>query len=92
MAERVSMRMRVRGVVQGVFFRASTAQTARDLGLAGWVRNLPDGSVEAVFEGAPDAVDRALAWCRIGPPHAVVESVETVEEPVGGLSGFSQRY
>lgn len=86
------MRVRVSGVVQGVFFRSATADTARSLGLAGWVRNLPDGSVEAVFEGPADSVERAVTWCRTGPPHAVVERVETEAEPPEGLTGFSTRY
>jgi acylphosphatase len=79
----------VSGVVQGVFFRASAMQAARDLGVHGWVRNLPDGRVEAVFEGAPDAVDAAVAWCRHGPDRAVVDRVEVVEEEPQGLQGFT---
>lgn len=78
----------VTGVVQGVFFRAATVETARRLGVAGWVRNLSDGRVEAVFEGAPDSVEAAVAWCRRGPEHAVVESVEIAEEAYEGLRGF----
>jgi acylphosphatase len=78
----------VAGVVQGVFFRSSTLEKARQLGVAGWVRNLSDGRVEAVFEGDPDSVEAAVAWCRSGPDRAVVESVEVAEEPPGGLRGF----
>jgi acylphosphatase len=67
----------IRGRVQGVFFRDSTRQAAANLGLAGWVRNLPDGRVEAVFQGDDDACDDALEYVRRGPPAARVESVET---------------
>lgn len=75
----------VRGRVQGVFFRAVTRETARGMGLTGWVRNLPDGSVEAVFEGQDDRVDKMLAWCHQGPPSAHVEEVLVQEEPFSGL-------
>jgi acylphosphatase len=82
----------VRGLVQGVYFRQSTAQRAAELGVDGWVRNLPDGSVEAVFEGRPEAVDAAIAFVRIGPPAARVDSVEVVTgEAPQGLAGFSVR-
>ncbi len=69
-------RVRVEGFVQGVFFRDSTRQRARELGLTGWVRNLPDGCVEAVFEGEEPAVEAAVAFVREGPPHAQVRHVE----------------
>ena len=78
----------VTGVVQGVFFRSSTVEKARELGVAGWVRNLSDGRVEAVFEGDPDSVEAAVSWCRSGPARAVVERVEVAEEAPGGLRGF----
>jgi len=91
MSARVRRHVWVSGVVQGVFFRAETYRMATSLGLAGWVRNLPDGRVEAVFEGPASAVDAAVEWCRNGPPHAVVERVEVVEEPEEGVSGFSIR-
>jgi acylphosphatase len=82
----------VRGRVQGVGFRASCARRARDMGLAGWVRNLPDGSVEAVFEGDDDQVDAITAWCGRGPSMAKVEGVETfAEHPAGDGSGFHIR-
>jgi acylphosphatase len=84
-------RVVVEGRVQGVYFRESTRRTAESLGVAGWVRNLPDGGVEAVFEGAAEKVAQAVVWARSGPPAAVVTSlVETAEEPEG-LSGFSIR-
>lgn len=78
----------VGGVVQGVFFRAATAEMADGLGLAGWVRNLADGRVEAVFEGPAESVDAAVAWCRHGPRRAVVERVEVAEEVAEGLRAF----
>jgi acylphosphatase len=74
----------VSGRVQGVFFRQQAARTARDLGLCGWVRNLPDGRVEAVFEGPRSAVQAAVEWTATGPAHAHVESREVEwEEPQG---------
>ena len=67
--------VRVTGRVQGVFFRQATRETAERLGLSGWVRNLPDGSVEALFEGPRPFVEQAVAWCRQGPPRAAVDNV-----------------
>ena len=76
--------MTVSGRVQGVFFRATCARLARDAGLGGYVRNLPDGRLEAAFEGEESAVDAIVGWCRRGPELASVEAMETVhEEPVG---------
>lgn len=66
----------VSGVVQGVFFRASTAEQARHLDLAGWVRNRPDGTVAALFEGERGALEAMLRWCRHGPPGARVDGVD----------------
>jgi acylphosphatase len=81
----------VSGRVQGVFFRATCRDESRSAGVAGWVSNEPDGTVHAVFEGEPDAVDRMVAWCRQGPPQAVVTNVDvTDEEPTGEL-GFRTR-
>ncbi|MDZ4063269.1 MAG: acylphosphatase [Coriobacteriia bacterium] len=91
MADAVRKRVVVSGVVQGVWFRASTHEAATHRGLAGWVRNLPDRSVEAVFEGRVDAVDDMVAWCRIGPERALVERVEVAEETPEGLTAFSIR-
>jgi acylphosphatase len=85
------MRVRVRGRVQGVFFRAETRARAESLGLAGWVRNAPDGSVEAVFEGEPERVESMIEWCRRGPGGAIVDDVETVSEEPAGESGFGLR-
>jgi acylphosphatase len=81
------VRVVVRGRVQGVFFRASCRRRASDLGLAGWVRNRTDGAVEAVFEGAPEAVAAILAWCREGPPDASVDSLEVTDETPTGEDG-----
>jgi acylphosphatase len=78
----------ITGRVQGVFFRATCARRASELGLAGWVRNAHDGSVEAVFEGPGDAVDAMIAWCREGPPGASIEDVTVREEPTTGERGF----
>jgi acylphosphatase len=77
-------RVLVSGLVQGVAFRASCAAHARRLGLTGWVRNLQDGRVEAVFEGESAAVDRAVDWCRRGPPASSVEDLQVFPEPPTG--------
>lgn len=76
------------GRVQGVFFRDSVRRLAEREGVAGWARNSLDGTVEAVFEGEADAVERLVDFCRLGPPHASVERVEVAEEPPEGLAGF----
>ena len=82
----------ISGLVQGVFFRQATRRRARELGLAGWVRNLPDGRVEAVFQGPPRAVEAMVEWCHQGPPSAIVERVESCAEPTEPpLPGFSIR-
>lgn len=91
MAGIVRRRVVVDGVVQGVFFRASTHREAVALGVSGWVRNLPDGRVEAVFEGEPQPVDAAVEWCRRGPARAVVTAVEVSDERPEGVLGFSVR-
>jgi acylphosphatase len=83
------VRVRVRGRVQGVYFRESTRRAAARAGVAGYARNLADGSVEAAFEGAPEAVERLVAFARIGPPDAEVRDVEVAEEPPRGAKGFS---
>ncbi|MDH3215819.1 MAG: acylphosphatase [Candidatus Krumholzibacteria bacterium] len=83
----------VEGVVQGVFFRESTRQVAQGLGLTGWVKNLPDGRVEALFQGDREHCEKALEFVRAGPPSARVASVEEKwqdgEEP---LSDFTIRF
>ena len=81
----------VRGDVQGVFFRESARRRAAEAGVAGWVTNRPDGSVEAVFEGAPDAVEALVAFARVGPTAASVDSIEVEEQSPEGLTGFDVR-
>jgi acylphosphatase len=87
----VARRVRVHGRVQGVFFRDSTRAEARARGVAGWVRNRSDGTVEAWFEGEPDAVEALVAWCGTGPPRASVERVDVEEAEPEGLDGFEVR-
>lgn len=89
--ERVRVRVRVSGRVQGVWFRQSTADAAREAGVGGWVRNVPDGSVEAVFEGTRAAVERALEFAKVGPPRASVERVDVDWEEPLGEQAFSVR-
>ncbi len=84
-------RLIVEGRVQRVWFRESTRCVAEDLGLAGWVRNLADGSVEIVFEGPADKVDEAVAWAHRGPERAVVTAVHAHEEAPAGITGFAIR-
>ncbi|NSW84917.1 MAG: acylphosphatase [Syntrophobacteraceae bacterium] len=74
----------ISGRVQGVFFRSFTRDTANRLGVKGWVRNLPDNRVEAVFEGDSDRVDRMVAWCHEGSPYGRVEGVHAEEEAYTG--------
>jgi acylphosphatase len=87
----VRRRVVVHGYVQGVGFRYATERAARARGVAGWVRNRPDGSVEAVLEGEREAVTRVVELCREGPRGAVVERVEVTEEQPEGLSTFAVR-
>jgi acylphosphatase len=82
----------VSGRVQGVFFRYETRERARRAGLSGWVRNTPDGRVEAVFEGPEDEVNRMVAWCRQGPSGAAVDQVDVREEEPEGLEAFTVRH
>ena len=84
--------VRISGQVQGVFFRDSTREKAQELNLKGWVKNSPDGSVEALFEGPSEKVREMLDWCEEGPRHASVENVDTdIEDAGGDLSGFEVR-
>jgi acylphosphatase len=91
MADPVRRRVVVHGHVQGVFFRESCRREAEARGVAGWVSNLPDGAVEAVLEGAPDAVAALVDFCRRGPRGAEVDSVEESAEDPEGLTGFQVR-
>ena len=79
----------VRGAVQGVFFRAETRNRARSLGVDGWVRNTPDGAVEAVFEGDDERVESMVEWCRRGPAGATVDEVEVAWVEPEAEEGFS---
>ena len=93
MADQARVRVVIEGRVQGVFFRAATKDEARARGLAGWARNLPDGRVEAVFEGDKAIVENMLAWCRKGPPYAYVTRVEVEWQAyVGDLTDFRVVY
>ena len=79
----------ISGKVQGVSFRWYTQRQALNLGLSGWVRNLWDGRVEAVFEGEAEAVRKAVSWCHSGPPSAWVEEVQVeYQEPTGARPPF----
>ncbi len=89
--DEVRRRVVVSGNVQGVFFRDSTKDEASNAGVAGWVRNRDDGTVEAVFEGDEGAVQRMVEWCRSGPSQADVNDVDVSEEEPEGLSGFQVR-
>lgn len=81
----------VHGRVQGVFFRDTTRRRAAERGVAGWVRNRPDGTVEAIFEGPREPVDAMVDFCRQGPRGAAVERLELSEERPEELSGFEVR-
>lgn len=86
-------RIKVYGRVQGVYYRSTARDVARELGLTGWVRNLPDGSVEAVVEGEEEAVKKFIEWCRKGPPLAVVKNLEVEwEEYKNEFKTFEVRY
>jgi acylphosphatase len=91
--EKVRARVVIQGRVQGVFFRSHTQEMALGLGLKGWVKNRRDGTVEAVFEGDKDGVDRIIQWCHRGPSEARVTQVHlTWENYVGDLQDFSIGY
>jgi acylphosphatase len=90
MSEPVTRRLTARGRVQGVWFRESMRREAERLGVAGWVRNRPDGSVEAVVQGSPEAVEALVAWARRGPEAAEVDSLE-VTPAEGRFDGFEKR-
>ncbi|MGC9667714.1 acylphosphatase [Planosporangium sp. 12N6] len=87
----VRKRVVVSGRVQGVYFRDTCRRVAVTHGVAGWVRNLPDRRVEAVFEGEPDPVQRLVDWAGHGPEQAVVSHVDVHDEPPEGLTGFTVR-
>lgn len=91
MSERTRAHVFVSGRVQGVFFRATTSDTAEEVGADGWVRNLEDGRVEAVFEGSEAQVEEMVEFCHEGSSAARVEDVEVEYESPEGLSGFEVR-
>jgi len=84
--DRIRVRLVIEGRVQGVFFRATAAQEAQRLGVTGWVRNCPDGSVEVVAEGLRSKIDELITWCHHGPPGAIVSRVSR------GYEAFSNEF
>jgi len=89
----IRVRIYITGTVQGVFFRWSMTNNAKELGVRGYVRNLDDGRVYAVAEGEEASVRKLIDWCKIGPPHAEVENVEVAsEEYKGEFQGFNIVY
>ncbi|TMK96102.1 MAG: acylphosphatase [Actinobacteria bacterium] len=87
----VRARVVVSGLVQGVFFREETRRRARSLGIAGWVANRPEGTVEAVFEGPREQVESMVGWCSRGPSGARVDDVQLAWEDPRGDEGFAVR-
>ncbi|PSP82136.1 acylphosphatase [Halobacteriales archaeon QS_1_68_17] len=92
MTDRVRAHVFVSGKVQGVYYRATTRDTAREKGVDGWVRNVEDGRVEAVFEGPESAVSVMVEWCHEGSPAANVSGVDVEYEEPQGESGFEVRW
>lgn len=88
-SEFVAREVVVHGLVQGVFFRDSCRREAERLGVAGWVRNEPDGTVAGHFEGPRDAVDELVRWCHVGPPRARVQRVDVQEDEPRDAQGFA---
>jgi acylphosphatase len=87
----IRKRVLVSGLVQGVYYRDTCRRVAAEHGVGGWVRNLADGRVEAVFEGPAEQVDRLVAWAGHGPGSAVVRGIAVHDEPPEGLTGFAIR-
>ena len=93
MAEKIRAHIFITGLVQGVFFRQITSQKAKNLGISGFVRNLPDGRVEAVFEGKKDRVEKMVEWMKEGPKYAKVDGREiNWEEYKGEFNDFEIKY
>jgi len=92
MSDRTRAHVFVSGRVQGVYYRATTRETAREHGVNGWVKNLDDGRVEAVFEGPEDAVESMIEFCHEGSRAASVEDVTVEFEEPQGQNGFEIRY
>jgi acylphosphatase len=91
MSDRIRAHVFVSGRVQGVYYRATTRERAREEGVDGWVKNLDDGRVEAVFEGDRSAVEAMVEWCHTGSPSARVEGVEAEYGDPTGVEGFEIR-
>ena len=90
---KTNVHVRISGRVQGVWFRANTKQKAEQLGVFGWVKNTPDGCVEAIFEGEEKSVKEMLEWCNRGPPLAKIENVEIeTKNPTDAFDEFSIKY
>ena len=87
--EKIRVHVWIRGTVQGVGYRFSTVQKAKQLGVSGWVKNLPDGRVEAVFEGTQVAVEAMIDWCNEGSRSAVVKEIIQCSETPEGIQGFT---
>ena len=93
MTKMARLRVFVSGKVQGVYYRQNTMETAKKYGVTGWVRNLPDSRVEAVFEGDSINVDKVIEWCKEGPPRAEVQGIEIKSEDYKGeFSDFVVSY
>jgi len=91
--ERTSVRLRIEGIVQGVYFRWHTREKALALGVKGWVRNLADGSVEVMAEGESEPLQKLVEWCHHGPPEAIVRHVEARwEDWAGRFQSFEIRH
>ncbi|MBS1582280.1 MAG: acylphosphatase [Bacteroidetes bacterium] len=90
--ERLHFDIRVTGKVQGVWYRKSAVQEAWQLGITGYAMNLDDGSVRIEAEGTREALDRFVAWCRVGPPRAKIADVQVNEGPLTGFPVFETRY
>jgi acylphosphatase len=91
--EKIRAHLKIHGRVQGVFFRATTQEEALRLGLTGWVRNCPDGSVETVAEGELEKIEEFIRWCRHGPPSARVERVDVEKsDHLGEFKSFEMKY
>ncbi len=89
----LAVQVMIKGRVQGVFFRAETQKAAESHHLAGYVKNMPDGSVQALFQGSQKDIDLMIDWCWKGSPHSLVEGVNSTSVPVQtGLSGFEIQY
>lgn len=89
MSEYVARDVVVHGAVQGVFYRDTCRREAERLGVAGWIRNEPDGAVAGHFEGPPDAVEELVRWCHDGPPRARVERVDVLDSEPKDAEGFA---